>query len=369
MLPGVNQLWAQADFKGKLIDAKTGNPIPYVNIGIVDKGIGTVSDEDGLFHLEFDPKSYDPDDVVLFSSLGYESLEIPVSEIKLVYNEYPTLKLKPSVLELSEVVVTDKRGEFIEQSVGYKNTGEAVFGYWKDNIALGGELATHIEAKKGLRQLKSLGFEIWENASDSVLVRVNIYDIDNTWGLPGENLNTSQENILHTIAKDEMFAHVDLVPYSIFVRDDFIVSIELLKVYGNIEPKLALAAVSFGNASFRKYASQDKWEKVSETGMAFFLDTSYLVSEKTAERKRDRLEKRKDKLPMVYGFAIDMGRMVSDVTVRNIRTKEWTTTDDKGRYSIHAKEKDVLIFSKKGYLNMRVEVGEKPDVNVRLRSR
>ncbi len=360
---------AQVDFKGKLIDAKTGNPVPYVNIGIVDKGIGTVSDEEGLFHLEFDPKRYELDDVILFSSLGYESLEIPVSEVKLVYNEYPTLRLKPAVLELPEVVVTDKRGEFVEENVGYKNTGEPVFGYWKDNIALGGELATHIEVKKGLRQLKSLGFEIWENASDSVLIRVNIYDIGKSWGLPGKNLNTSQENMLYTIAKGEMFAHVDLVPYSIFVRDDFIVSIELLKVYGNIEPKLALAAVSFGNASFRKYASQDKWEKISETGMAFFLETSYLVSEKAAERKRDRTKKRKDKLPMVYGFAIDMGRMIPDVAVRNTRTKEWTTTDNKGRYTIHAKEKDVLIFSKKGYLNIRVEVGKKPDVNVRLRSK
>ncbi|MEM7487289.1 MAG: hypothetical protein AAF348_18930, partial [Bacteroidota bacterium] len=78
---------------------------------------------------------------------------------------------------------------------------------------------------------------------------------------------------------------------SIFVKDDFIVSIELLQVYGKEEPRMALAGVSFGNGSFRKYASQDKWEKISDKSMAFFLETSHFVSVKEAERYRRR-EKR-----------------------------------------------------------------------------
>jgi len=42
---------AQKDFKGRVIDAKTNEPIPFVNIGIIEEGVGTVSDEEGLFHL------------------------------------------------------------------------------------------------------------------------------------------------------------------------------------------------------------------------------------------------------------------------------------------------------------------------------
>ncbi len=297
-----NVLSAQLDYKGKIIDGKSGHPIPYVNVGIVEKGIGTVSDEEGMFHLEFNPDLYASSDVVLFSSLGYEKLEIPISDLKFVYNEYPILKLNPSILELNEVVVTDKKGEFVQKSAGYKNTGEPVYGYWKDNIALGGELASHIRVAKGLRQLKSFGFEVWENISDSVLVRINIYDIDNSWGFPKNNLNQSTQNILHIIKKDDMFAHVDLIPFSIFIRDDFIVSIELLQVYGKEKPRMALAGVSYGDGSFRKYASQDKWEKISNKSMAFFMETSYLVSVKEAERIRKREKKKKRKTAHDFWF-------------------------------------------------------------------
>lgn len=362
-----NHVFSQVDYKGKIIDDKTGNPVPYVNIGIIDKGIGTVSDEDGIFHLEFNPILFDAEDIVLFSSLGYETLEIPVSKIELVYNEYPILKLKPSVLALKEVVVTNKVGEFVEETVGYKNTGEKMYGYWKDSIALGGELATLIAVKKGLRQLNSLGFDIWQNDSDSILVRINIYDIDGARGIPKTNLSTSQKSILHTIIKDDRFGYVDLVPYSIFVNDDFIVSIELLHVYGNQDLALVLAAVSFGNNSFRKYASQGKWEKISDTGMAFFLKTSYIVSKKEAKRIKKRQERRKEKSSMVSGFIIDRGEMISDVIVRNMKTKEWTSTNDKGRYVIHAKERDFLLFSKEGYQTIEVKVEKKPILNVNLK--
>ncbi|WP_164674854.1 carboxypeptidase-like regulatory domain-containing protein [Flagellimonas maritima] len=363
-----NILAAQLDYKGKIIDGKSGHPIPYVNVGIVEKGIGTVSDEEGMFHLEFNPDLYASSDVVLFSSLGYEKLEIPISDLKFVYNEYPILKLNPSILELNEVVVTDKKGEFVQKSAGYKNTGEPVYGYWKDNIALGGELASHIRVAKGLRQLKSFGFEVWENVSDSVLLRINIYDIG-SFGLPGNNLNESGLNMLHTIKENDMFAHIDLMPYSIFVRDDFIVSVELLQVYGKKEPRMALAGVSFGNGSFRRYASQDKWEKVSDKSLAFFLETAHFVPVKEAERIRKREKRRKERLPIISGFVIENGRMVPNVTVRNLRTKEWTTTNENGRYTLHARPTDRLIFTKKGYFNASWRVKRRLTLNVKLKSK
>ena len=63
------------------MDAKTNEPIPYVNIGIVDKGVGTVSDEEGVFYLAFED---DEDEILMmefvqFSSLGYQKIEMKVS--------------------------------------------------------------------------------------------------------------------------------------------------------------------------------------------------------------------------------------------------------------------------------------------------
>jgi hypothetical protein len=45
-------LFAHAQvFDGVVKDAKTGVPLPYVNVGIVNKGVGTVTDNAGRFKI------------------------------------------------------------------------------------------------------------------------------------------------------------------------------------------------------------------------------------------------------------------------------------------------------------------------------
>ena len=233
--------------------------IPFVNIGIVAQGIGTVSDEDGLFHLYFEKDEVAPTAVILFSALGYAPLNIPVAEMPLIYNEYPVFKMTPTRVALNEVVVSNKGERFITDFVGYKNYGERTFGYWKDQIALGGELATRIVVKSGLRRLDRFQFEVFHNPSDSLLLRVNIYEDDGPVGSPNTNLNTSGENILVTVKKTDKIVWVDLKPFDIYVKNDFMVSLELLKVYGEEELGLILAAAFNKYGSYRKYAIQDKW--------------------------------------------------------------------------------------------------------------
>ncbi len=356
-------LSAQKDFKGRVIDAATKEPIPYVNIGIVDAGVGTVSDEEGLFHLYLDPSKYNATAKVLFSALGYETYYKPVSSIKKVFNEYPEILLKPSLMELNEVVVSNKGERFIPDKIGYRNYGEENFGYWKDNIALGGELATRIIAKDGLRRLDKFEFEVWHNPSDSLLLRVNIYDDDGTIGRPGTNLNTSGKSITCVVKKDAKNIRVDLTPYDIYVNNDFMISLELLQVYGETELGLILAAATNQYGSFRKYSSQDKWEKLSETNMAYFVESSLMVKEKVAQRFEKKKAKIEKKQRMVSGFAILRGKMLKDVSVFNNSTKEAVTTDEKGRYTIPADKNDILSFTAKGLKDIHLKVSDKPTMN------
>ncbi|WP_435625508.1 carboxypeptidase-like regulatory domain-containing protein [Flagellimonas sp.] len=356
---------AQKDYKGRVLDAKTNAPIPYVNIGVVDKGIGTVSQEDGLFHLLLDKRLFSPNDKVLFSSLGYDNLEIHISEIQFAFNEYPEVRLQPKIEELNEVVVTNFKGEFVADDIGYKNRGENVFGYWKDNVALGGQLATRIRVKSGLRKLNELGFEIWSSTSDSVLVRINFYDVS-SFGIPKQNLNTSGENILYTIMRGQRFADIDLTPYSIYVKDDFVVSLELLKVYGGEDLGLVMAAINFDTDSFRKFASQDEWETLPNSAMAYYLKTSLLLSTKAAERSKRKKQRKVRNLSMISGFSIYRGRMLSNVKIRNLRTKELIYTDAGGRFKIHARPKDVLCFQKEGYETKCYEIGKKNTLNAQM---
>ncbi|MEM8509351.1 MAG: carboxypeptidase-like regulatory domain-containing protein [Bacteroidota bacterium] len=355
---------AQQDYKGVVLDATSGQPIPYVNIGILEKSIGTVSDEEGRFHLFVTPNSLDPNMQVLFSALGYETLEISLSNIPLVYNEYPVFKMQPTVLALDEVVVSNKGERFITDFIGYRNYGEKSFGYWKDNIALGGELATRILAKSGIRRLDKFQFEVFFNPSDSLLLRVNVYEDDGKLGRPGTNLNKSGKNIVVTVKETDKIVWVDLKPFDIYVNGDFIISLELLKVYGEKDLGLILAAAFDRYGSYRKYASQDKWERIADENMAYYVETSLMVSKKEAERFDRKIARRKLKRSTISGFAILKGRMVEGVVVTNNRTNETVTTDVNGRYSIPADKNDILEFRKTGYKVIALKVSDKPTANV-----
>ncbi|MFD2587164.1 carboxypeptidase-like regulatory domain-containing protein [Croceitalea marina] len=370
-----------------MIDFNTKKPIPFVNIGIIDAGVGTVSDEKGLFKLTLEVQQYPKDAQILFSALGYETFFIPTSNIVQYNDEYLEVPLKPSFLKLNEVIVSNKDGRFIDDNVGYRNYGEKSFGYWKNNIALGGELATKIKVKKGLRRLKKLEFEVWSNPSDSLLLRINFYEDDGNLGKPKTNLNTSQKNIYCTITDKDHIVKVDLEPFDIYVKDNFITSLELLKVYGENELGLILAAApqytkegenlqrrgvtlleSDGNGSYRKYSSQDKWEFLSDLNMAYYIESELMVSEKVANRFERRMQKKKKKQQTISGFTLFNGRMVSGVSIFNTRTKDNVISDDKGRYKIPAKAKDTISFSKRGFIKLYVQATAKPSLNVMMKA-
>ncbi|AKA36192.1 hypothetical protein VC82_2630 [Flagellimonas lutaonensis] len=210
-----------------------------------------------------------------------------------------------------------------------------------------------------------MSFEVWYNPSDSLLLRVNVYDTDGPAGKPGTNLNKSGHNMLCTVRKDDRFVSLDLKPFDIYVKDDFIVSLELLKIYGESELGLALAGAGQEHyGSFRKYVSQDKWEKLDDRNMAYKLETSLLVSEKVAQRFEKRKSKKERKQQTVSGFVIFRGKMISEVQVVNNRTKELVLTDEKGRYRIPIRNNDILTFSKDGLKTKHLQIKDKFTVNV-----
>lgn len=360
-----NFAFCQRDFKGKLVDAETGAPLPFVNIGVYGKGIGTVSDEEGLFHLSMDPSNYYITDSIQFSTLGYRTIRRAVRDLKLVYNEYPEIAMQPENIMLNEVVVTNRGTYELSAIVGYQNYGERSFGYWKDNIALGGELATKIRVKKGLRKLNTLFFEVFDNPSDSVLVRVNLYALGKTKRTTGANLNTSGKNILYTIHRDTRQALVDLSPYDIYVKDDFLVSLELLKVYGDQPIGLVIAAsADKGTYSLRKSASLDTWEVLPESAMAYHLNTTYFSNSKRAESKVAKAQRSKQQ---ISGFIFFARRPLSNVKVKNMMSNEETYSNEKGRYQILGEKNDILIFEAQGYEKMTIQLLEKKSININLR--
>ena len=53
--------------KGKILDENTGDPLPFVNIGIKDTSVGAFTNEDGVFRMELPAGVY----TLVISSVGF----------------------------------------------------------------------------------------------------------------------------------------------------------------------------------------------------------------------------------------------------------------------------------------------------------
>ena len=79
--------------QGRVVDAETGEPLPYVNIR-VGKSIGTLTNIEGSFKLLTEEK-----DVLSFSFVGYEKLSLKADRMPDV------IRLKPYTVKMKEVTV------------------------------------------------------------------------------------------------------------------------------------------------------------------------------------------------------------------------------------------------------------------------
>ena len=104
--------------------------------------------------------------------------------------------------------------------------------------------------------------------------------------------------------RHELIVKVDLDPYEIYVEDDFFISLELVRQYSARPVALVLAASSNGAGSYRRYASQDSWNKISDLNMAFYVETALFVSQKKAAKREKRHDKKERELKMLSGFTI-----------------------------------------------------------------
>ncbi|WP_435578163.1 hypothetical protein [Gilvibacter sp.] len=270
MLLSSFSLLAQQEWivQGYLYDAETKAPIEFANVGIVSKGIGTISKETGFYGFTYFSNDAEPTDRLQFSILGYETLNLSLGKYHGLYGEERAkIYLKPAINELDVVNITNEERKY--ETIGFENLDNKTIGYWKDKKGLGGEIATRIRIKRERTKLLNLSFKISENLSDSLRIRVNVYDYKNKY--PGKNILAKP--IYHVISKDYGVETIDLKPYNIIVDEDIVVSIELIEIYGK---KIGLAL--FGSfdrgTSYLRLVSQGDFDRADYIGMGFWLETS-----------------------------------------------------------------------------------------------
>jgi hypothetical protein len=263
---------------GKVWNFENNEPLAYVNIGIKNKTVGTVSNAGGLFKLILNNKVSSIDTVV-FSYIGFKTKKFLVSELD--KTKEPIL-LQPKNTELDEVVVRSKKVKLTSKKIGRASKGLGLmhsnfYTYYEKDVD------DRLSKEKGMKfkirrycHIKDLNFNITSNEFKSLKFRVNFYKIKD--GLPADLM--VQENIIFEI-KDNFLGwfKVNLEPYKIFFKEEteeVAVTIQWLEsVKANEKSKyfsISTASSPTHTAYFREKA-MDTWTTGGQN-LSFYLNAT-----------------------------------------------------------------------------------------------
>jgi hypothetical protein len=258
-------LFAQNLAEGIVKDAETEEPIPYVNIGIVKKERGTVSTEAGKF--EFEIPSNLMNDTIKVSSIGYQSRFMIAKDFVEILKMNSIIELIPDILELDEVVVTNK--QLKEKIIGNKSKSKKLRGVFSYALA-GSEVGIKIKIKDSPTYIKKFHANVVLNKSEKLKFRMNFYSIKD--GLPNEKI--VKENIIFSVNVLEGEFTLDLEKYNIVVEEDFYYTMELLEEQKQDE-EIRFSAGLLGNSMVYKYTSQGEWIKSNAIAVGFNFTVEY----------------------------------------------------------------------------------------------
>lgn len=120
---------------GRIINVKNKKPISYVNISLLGKSIGTISNEDGYFIFKYPEE--DTNDTLIISCMGYESY---IKKLTTFNDSMNLIELSPVTIILDEVVVKARTAlGIIKESIkklseNYNTVPVIMTGFYRETI-------------------------------------------------------------------------------------------------------------------------------------------------------------------------------------------------------------------------------------------
>jgi hypothetical protein len=246
LLLDCNTLFGQ-NISGVVLNEKSKLPIEYVNIGVLRKNIGTVSDCNGKYNLIID--SQFDNDTLLFSNIGYLPYSIKIADLKRGHNK--NIFLKEKAYDINEVIVRPKK--FKQRTLGVSTHFKKISVGFKDNL-LGYELGILMKVKK-TALIKRVNINISACSYDSIFYRLNIYKVLGKMNFENILSNPIYIRLAKNDVKDEI--HIDLQSQNIVVDGNFLVTLEQVKNLG--KGYLYFCAGLMHKTYYRK-TSQGEWQ-------------------------------------------------------------------------------------------------------------
>jgi hypothetical protein len=246
-----NAYQSQGDIQveGKVLEEESG-PIGYVNIGIPDSRIGTVSNEDGTFELTI-PESYKAD-TLRFSAIGYHPREIPVKVAK----QQGKFFLEEKVYQSEKVTIKEREGDYQTEKLG---DWKPLLGWnYACSSPEGCKMVERLEMDLDSAYLKTVRIWIGKNEDTSAKARVWVFEENQS--KPGAPLLKAPVIQQVPLGKDWMT--FDVADQSIRVKDDFFVGIEFLN-YSSSSNDGPYVGCRYGGdqwTSWQMFNPQSGWE-------------------------------------------------------------------------------------------------------------
>jgi hypothetical protein len=240
--------------EGIVKDAHTGSPLPFVNLGIVKKRIGTVTDEEGRFSLMLNDIA--DADTLRISMIGYKPVSYALSNLR--SGAIRDFNLTPGPCELQEIVVrphhwkTEKLGNdpLLASLNKVQFPGQS-----------GSEVGIPVEISK-TTILERFSFYLMDPPADSLLFRLNIYSV--VGKIPAKNL--LNKNIYFSSRKGG-WVTVDLSSLGLVVNEDIFIAVQYVKGYDDYK---YYSGAFFGTKAWIRSASDSYWEE-TPLGAAMYL--------------------------------------------------------------------------------------------------
>lgn len=216
----------QISIKGIVQNKTTQEPVPYANIGIANKNVGTISNLDGRFSLLI-PKELSKD-TLTFSSLGFG--EKRVALLFFQPNKPFTIYLNEKIKLLPAVIISSKKEKIALFELGNKAVRSG--NLETDTTYAGRAIALLIENKepylqKGLTfpaYIEKAQLRIFRNNLKSFKFRVRLNDVDSLTGAPGKDL--LQQSIIMESSMKKGWLAFDLSHLNHEVSKPFFITFE-----------------------------------------------------------------------------------------------------------------------------------------------
>ena len=241
--------------------------IPYVNIGVRGKNMGTTTDENGEFSLRV--PSHLVNDTLTLSAIGFQEQALSIAKISGNQQHLFVLAEKPTAL--NEVVVLGRTAK--TRRIGTTTHNPVLWGrVMKNETHDMVEFAKLIPLANTPSELVQAHIFLRYPTVDTVVFRLNFYRAAD--GLPAERL--IEQPVLVRTAIQNGWLSIDLTKYALTLKTDFFLGFEFLPEKPLVVPTFKQGPVfsyggQFGGAAISRTSSLGTWKRESGASLSAYV--------------------------------------------------------------------------------------------------